>query len=581
MIHGQIRQLFPGQLAEIQIGEQKMIAKLEVPMRAGESYYFQVTSISPEVQLKIISGPTDSGVDAGRQLQSLMQAMQLPKSLEMTNLLSFVMENKIPITRENLLQAVKLLQTTPQTIQHEALLSIQKMVELKLPLTDSLFQSIVGIESKEGLHTGLDSLKSALLKDTSVATQTRSSIIEVLNQLEKPLSQATSHALLGHALKTLFSNEQLAEMRFSVLQLLRGSSILPSKTSLPNLQSTLAGLVAEKAGINQANHGALLPTQIESLVKLVSDMPSLSTEQKGRLLEIVNQIQHTGNKGMQQLASALIQMVGENLTANPISNASHYGQQILSIFDDAGQSNNEEKMLDLLRNAERSENAAVQKLVQLAESSVTSAVDGKAIKDAMQNNFRSLGFNYEALLLGKDVQTDRLLQSLKPQLQAIINDVNAASGIREIAEQLLVRMNGPALMSVENGVNHQLIMQLPLEFFGKKIDATLQWNGRMKDNKKIDADFARILFYLNLHSLQETVVDMQVQNRVVTITVFNDDSSLSSIGQPLQEKLKDGLESVGYKLSGVFYKGFTKDKTHSQPLKNKYAYEEGGLDIRI
>ena len=46
----------------------------------------------------------------------------------------------------------------------------------------------------------------------------------------------------------------------------------------------------------------------------------------------------------------------------------------------------------------------------------------------------------------------------------------------------------------------------------------LEWNGRMKENGKIDSEFARIMFYLQLDTLEETVVDMQVQNRIVTIT---------------------------------------------------------------
>ena len=89
-----------------------------------------------------------------------------------------------------------------------------------------------------------------------------------------------------------------------------------------------------------------------------------------------------------------------------------------------------------------------------------------------------------------------------------------------------MRMNGPLLMSGENGVQHQLVMQVPLEFFGKRIDATLQWNGRMKEDGKIDPDFARILFYLDLHSLEKTIIDMQVQNRIVSVTVFNADPAL-------------------------------------------------------
>lgn len=583
MIHGRIEQLFPGQLAEVRIGEQKMIAKLEVPMRAGDSYYFQVASINPEVQLKIISGPTDSEANPGRQLQNLMQAMQLPRTPEMATLLSFVLENKIPITRENLLQAVHLLQMTPSTNQQGALLSIRKMVELKLPLTESLFQSILGIASKEGLHSVIDTFRATLLKDSSVAPHTRASIIQVLNHIEKPLVHATSHALLGQSLQILADNEQQAELRFSVLQLLKESTILPSQTSLPNLPRTLVTLIAGAAGQDVMIQAGSLSTQLENLVKFISEQPFFSTEQKGKLAAVINQVDHSNglNKGMQRIANALLQMIGENLSANPIQSANNTSQHILGLFG------NEERAVDtgivdsLLQNAERSNNVGIQKLVQLAETSVSNAIDGKVMKDTVQTIFRSLGFNYEALLLGKEVQSERLLQSLKPQLLTIMNDPNLTNAVREMAEQLVVRMNGTPLTSVEQGVNHQLVMQLPLEFFGKRIDATLQWSGRMKDDKKIDADFARVLFYLNLHSLQETVVDMQVQNRIVTVTVYNEDSTLPEIGQPLQEKLKDGLESVGYQLSGVFFKKITADKKSSKSLKNVTTYDEGRVDFRI
>ncbi len=42
LFHGKINQLFPEEMAEIQISSQKLHAKLEVPLKAGDSYYFQV-----------------------------------------------------------------------------------------------------------------------------------------------------------------------------------------------------------------------------------------------------------------------------------------------------------------------------------------------------------------------------------------------------------------------------------------------------------------------------------------------------------------------------------------------------------
>lgn len=600
MIHGKIQQLYPGQLAEVQVGHHKMVAKLEVPMRAGDSYYFQVTSVQPEVQLKIIAGPTSAQTDASQQLQNLIQAMQLPKSPEMSSLLEFVLEQKIPISRENILQAVQLLQTMPAGSQQDTLIAIQKMLDLKLPLTENLFQSIVGVETKAGLHATMQSLTSALQNDPSIPAHMRENILQVLAQIRNPLAMSTSTAILGESLNVLLDSEQNAEVRFSALQLLKEAAILPRQASLPNLQQTLAESVARRIGFSQALQGNLSPQQLASLTQFVSGLASLTSSQKEGLVMTAR------TEGMQSFSQAVVQMLGENVAKNPMQSttqpanqnqasvqAQNQGQSglmnqlpnqtaqtLLSLLNQGEMQQESNKMMTLLQNAEQSNRAIAQQLVQVAESTVSTTIDGKVMKEAMQTIFQSLGMNYESALLGKEAQPERLMQALKPQLLAMLNDPAISANAREIAEQLVVRLNGSPLMSTENGVNHQLVMQLPLEFFGKKIDATLQWSGRLKEDDKIDADFARILFYLNLHSLKETVVDMQVQNRVVTITVFNEDPALQALGQPLQSQLKEGLSSIGYTLSGVFFKGFVSEEVEHRSVKTKESFE-GGLDFRI
>lgn len=595
MIHGRVNQLFPGQLAEVQVGNQKLIAKMEVPMRAGDSYYFQVESVSPEVQLKIITGPINGQMGSNQQLQNLMQEMQLPKTAEMTKLLSFVIENKVPITREGLLQAVKLLQMTPVASQQEALVAVQKILDFKLPLTENIFRSIFGVESKEGLHSVMQSLTTALQNDSSTPPQIRASVLQMLTQLESPVANITSNAVLGESLKVLIDHQQSPELRFSVLQLLKESGVLPRQSSLPNIQSLLSWVIAERAGLPPMTQGSLSPVQLDSLTQFVSTLSFLSVGQKESLVTTAR------SNGMQPFVNALVQMVGGNLASQPGQVNSQGQQSILSLLNIANSSEqvnvqsqregvlsstlergqvNTSQMTALLQNAEKSESGMVRNLVQLAEATVATAIDGKIMKETMQNVFRSLGINYESALLGKNMQPEQLAQQLKPQLLAMLNDSNIADSVRHAAEQFIVRMNGSPLLSTENGVNHQLIMQIPLEFFGKKIDATLQWNGRVKEDKKIDADFARILFYLNLHSLDETVVDMQVQNRIVTVTVFNADTTLPQIAHPLEDKLKEGLATIGYTLSGIFFKGFLEEEKHMFPTNTK-AVSEGGVDFRI
>lgn len=601
MFHGQIKQLFPGQMAEVQIGNQKLYAKLEVPMKAGDSYYFQVNAVKPELQLKIVSGPLGASESQARQLSGLMDAMQLPKTAEMRDLLSFVMKNKIPMTREGLLQAELLLKSVPPSARPEALASIAKIIELKLPLTETVFRSLFGVESKEGLHTVLNTLRSALAGDPTISSQAREAILVALGKMEKPFAGATGGALLGQSLLTLLNQSESPDSRFIAVQMLKSANLLPEQTSLANVQQILTTLLTGGATTTEQSNiqsmlkeistapQASLHTLLTQLKAILTSDTSLSTANKEVLTSLIDRAlnaQPSATNTVQfvrDFGQALMRTAAENIIASPFASVSAAGgaqEQLLRLIGQQNQPEVLEKLSMLVRNAEQSNHPAIQKQIQLAEAAVASAVDGKAVKDAIQMVVRSFGLNYEAGILSRDANIAQLMETLKPQLLALMQDHTVSQSIRESAEMVVTRMNGPLLASGETGVQHQLVMQVPLDFLGKRIDATLQWNGRMKEDGKIDSDFARILFYLDLHSLDKTIIDMQVQNRVVTVTIYNADKNLRAIGIPIQQSLKTGLESTGYRLSGVFFKEFHEEKAIEEPKKQVYASEQG-VDFRI
>ena len=103
----------------------------------------------------------------------------------------------------------------------------------------------------------------------------------------------------------------------------------------------------------------------------------------------------------------------------------------------------------------------------------------------------------------------------------------------------------------------------------------------MKDDGKIDSDFARVLFYLQMESIKETVIDMQVQNRIVSLTVFNENTKLQPLAQGLKELLAIGLEEKGYQLSGVQIKTFENQNTPVKKAKVSKDTPSSGVDIRI
>ena len=134
VFHGAIKKLYPDQMAEIQIGNQKLFAKLETPLKAGDSHFFQVTNISPEAELKVVTGPMQPSQTMAQQMTQLLDSMNLPKTAELQQILAHFIKNQLPISKDQLIQAENWLNNLPEgTLKNEAIQVIHRMIELKLP----------------------------------------------------------------------------------------------------------------------------------------------------------------------------------------------------------------------------------------------------------------------------------------------------------------------------------------------------------------------------------------------------------------------------------------------------------------
>ena len=255
-------------------------------------------------------------------------------------------------------------------------------------------------------------------------------------------------------------------------------------------------------------------------------------------------------------------------------------EHILSLLQSLnGTAPNSKVFQQLTSLASQSTQIPVQQVLSQAELAVQSGVNQKTIELAMKQVLQDLGFSYEAKLGQLGSNLTQMSETLKPQLLALLQDPSISMPMKEVADTIITRMNGLQILSGENGPQHQLLMQVPLDFLGKKMDATLQWNGRMKEDGKIDSNYARVMFYLDLNALKETVIDMQVQNRVVTVTIFNENDAIQAVAEPFKEALKDGLLALDYQLSGVFMKPFEKQPIPGLDRQNQVPTQ--GVDIKI
>lgn len=198
-----------------------------------------------------------------------------------------------------------------------------------------------------------------------------------------------------------------------------------------------------------------------------------------------------------------------------------------------------------------------------------------------------MGLNYESGILqglreGSPVESQKL-EVLKAALLRYMNE-GANTSVKEAAEKVLDRITGVQLLAQESGPIGQYIMQVPLSFLNKTTDLTVQWSGRKKENGEIDSDYCRILFYLELEVLDEVIVDMQIQNRIMTIKVINDTEGIKGFASPFIDSLREDLEKHDYHLSNILFQTteeqkVRKNKTSTNPYTHNRHYN--GVDIRI
>ncbi|MFP9127858.1 hypothetical protein [Niallia sp. BSM11] len=209
--------------------------------------------------------------------------------------------------------------------------------------------------------------------------------------------------------------------------------------------------------------------------------------------------------------------------------------------------------------------------------------DGGAIKEHLQRLLHTIGFSYENELLnnpdgGKGAQWNQL----KPLLLDVLKQ-DAPASVKELANALTDKITGLQLLSQDSGPITQLMLQFPLHFQHHSMDATLQYSGKKTKDGKIDADFCRILFYLDLAYLKETAIDMHVQKRIVHLTVFNENREIEPLMKSMLAGLREKLNEVQYSLSSIDFKSFQEDKEKKIDLdskRNNSAYYKG-VDYRI
>ncbi|MDP4161483.1 MAG: hypothetical protein Q8898_00135 [Bacillota bacterium] len=585
IVHGKITKLFPNQTAEVQVGSQKLIAKLEVPLSVGARYWFQVQPGEGKLNLKLLAGTDAVESKNGDNTENLLMQLGLSATKGNIEFVSYILKEQLALPNEAIPLAADWLDNVSS--RREGMETIQIMAERNLPFTQEIFVSLNSLQAKIPFHellgATLRSLDSAPLTPTVI--QLKIMLKTILASPESRIAEKSLAIILNEVINS--EPNQLRAQR-----LLKKAGFIPAfsnnENDVSNRQTPAENGAIETVSFGKSSRPAE-PEKIDVLQHAEVKLEGMQQKvQKADGFDHLKAMIADILKGTDTQSDSLLK---ENIHKN-----------FTRIFTSIGLNeeqieNGFKKMAEFVRavlnpedyhenSLSETEKNWIEEVVkeEFANLSLTSGNEqaGKQLKSLIS----SLGFGFEHDLFEKDfsVVLKEEKQTLKPLLIRYLNE-QSNSVQKAPAENLLHRMNGMQLLSHDNGPIMQFLTQVPLTFFNHTTDLSIQWNGRKLENGKIDPNYCRVLFYLNLQSLGDTIVDMQVQNRILSLSVSSERTDLKKISAPFVVLLKTQLKDLDYHLSSISFENGVEEKIGT-PMKKSImkGYESklyGGVDFRI
>jgi hypothetical protein len=521
IINGKVQKIFPNNIAVVQLGAMRLHAQIEAAIELNERYWFEAKhDKNRELYLKVIDQKMVGHLAGKDSTGSLLGQFQLPETKLNGQLLQLLQSANLSFTKDQL--TIGALWLTETNNPTSGLKAIEWMLQKELPFTNQTFKSLVAFLNPASISSQLEDVKSMLNNPRIPSTDP---VIQLKNYLSSILdgsTQINGKKAIELAIDQWLSPKSSKQTQDAAFRILQSLNVIPKSLTQEEVMSIFQKVDQRQVQSVESMLDKNSRTQIANEI-----LKSLTTSQVNRLESNFNRLARS------------ISIPTEDATL----------------------------------------------IKQLINQAATSLHDGQEVKQLFKQMIQLLGLEHEkeiSAFIKNSMETPEKLESLKSLLLAVMNELGTNG--KEL-EPLLNRITGLQILSQEvNGPLQQLYMQFPLSFGSKLSDVTLQWSGQKKDNGQIDPNFCRILFYLDLENINETVIDMQVQNRVINISIINDTDGLESSIAPNQTLLKEQLTALNYVLSSIKVNKSAEKEHLPQPFDainrlRKQRYQ--GVDIKI
>ncbi|UUZ85911.1 hypothetical protein LJK88_22115 [Paenibacillus sp. P26] len=139
-------------------------------------------------------------------------------------------------------------------------------------------------------------------------------------------------------------------------------------------------------------------------------------------------------------------------------------------------------------------------------------------------------------------------ESLKSVLLQLSQADDLPSGMKEAAQQAVQQITGQQLLlnPGRDAVFSQITMFVPPLNGNGEQTASIHIQSRKGKNGRLDASNCHLVFDLQMKSLGNTLLDVQVVNRIVSLHVRNDLPFTAELLESRKDEITEALASIGY-----------------------------------
>lgn len=611
IITGRIQKIYPNQKAEVQLGQTRLIARLEAPLTVGNSYHLEVDFAKDTILLKMIAQvKNNSGIQSAEQLLKNLGVQATTKEIQFVQQL---MKENILFTKDQVRNALFQLNQFKDINQIERILS--EMIRDKLPLKPTIIQARAAVHNEslqqmmknsaqeleqllrneqsnekianKPLQQGnlargktvaqnlIDSIKGSLLLSKSSLPSTENMHNSLSNQAKELLSGIQSKLELFSSKKITTTDLYTREIQKAIVEnprlftYLKSTALIPANVTKDQWIKHWNTFIHEQ--VQQFKNGESRPLQLPFDLK-ESTLINAIRQQRS-----FNQIVDTfENKWSHILSRDTVSPTMTNKEYRTLLREFNHIVQLSGLNNQGKESlanhlqaaSNKNQAVHIMNNWLATNRFNMEQLLTRPVAELfQQPSESQTITSFIKSFLNESGMLNEYHLAHTNNSAEQLQQTLKSQIIQLMNGKTASN--LEHLPRLIHMVNGMQLQSVVdmNQLVHT-VLQLPGEPLGLNKDIQVEFSSRRKENGELDAEFCRVLFYLDLAKLEETVIDMNVQKRSVLLTIYNDVPQLEAIVSHYRSRLEDALKSIDYQLQSIAVK----------PSQSKHVSQSVGVN---